>query len=169
MALNGKINFARQFAGPFGEVMTKDASGLVRIDDEQGGSHWYLDGKRHREDGPAMLLADGSAHWFIHGRRHRDDGPAIVRPNGSLHWYKNGVRHKEDGPAIEYADGDCWWYIEGKLHREDGPAIEWVGGTGSWWLMGIEYTPQTFDTALERLTRLREKERKRAGSIRSLL
>ena len=148
------------------EKVQSESGQLVRIDNEKGESHWYLDGKRHRLDGPAVILPNGSKHWFINGIRHRDDGPAIVRANGTVHWYRNGVLHREDGPAIEYAEGDRWWYINGKLHREDGPAVEWVGGGGKWWLVGIEYSPETFDAALERVTRLREKEQKRAGGLR---
>ena len=126
--------------------MRAACSQLVQIDDEEGGLHWYLDGKRHRED-----------------------GPAILRPNGSLYWYKNGVRHREDGPAIEYAAGDCWWYIDGVLHREDGPAIERLDGTGSWWLRGVEYAYENFDAALDRFTRVMERERRRGGSVRMLV
>lgn len=33
-----------------------------------GGVHWFLNGKRHREDGPAAQLPDGSKHWFLDGK-----------------------------------------------------------------------------------------------------
>jgi hypothetical protein len=32
-----------------------------------GGKYWHLDGKRHREDGPAEEWADGSKYWWLNG------------------------------------------------------------------------------------------------------
>jgi len=29
---------------------------------------WYLDGKRHREDGPAIEWADGDKSWYLNGK-----------------------------------------------------------------------------------------------------
>lgn len=28
---------------------------------------WYINGKFHREDGPAVIYADGSKYWYIDG------------------------------------------------------------------------------------------------------
>ena len=42
-----------------------------------GDKFWYLNGKRHREDGPAMEFADGPKYWYLNDKRHREDGPAI--------------------------------------------------------------------------------------------
>ena len=36
---------------------------------------WYLNGKRHREDGPAIEYANGDKYWYLNGKRHREDGP----------------------------------------------------------------------------------------------
>ena len=30
-----------------------------------GDKYWYLNGKRHREDGPAVEFADGSKWWYL--------------------------------------------------------------------------------------------------------
>ena len=51
--------------------------------------------------------------WFINGRLHREDGPALDA-FGNKAWYKHGKRHREDGPAIETALGIKLWYINGK-------------------------------------------------------
>lgn len=67
---------------------------------------------------------NGTRKWYLNGRLHREGGPAIEYANGTRGWYLNGVLHREDGPAVEYADGTNSWYLNGKLHREDGPAIE---------------------------------------------
>jgi len=33
-----------------------------------GTKHWYLNGKRHREDGPAIEFANGDKIWFRNGK-----------------------------------------------------------------------------------------------------
>ena len=35
--------------------------------DHWGNRVWYLNGKRHREDGPAIEWADGTRYWFLNG------------------------------------------------------------------------------------------------------
>jgi len=84
----------------------------------------------------------GSKHWFSNGKRHREDGPAVELADGTKSWYLNGERHREDGPAIEYAGGAKFWYLNGRLHREDGPAIEYADGDKSWFLHGKKVTKQ---------------------------
>ena len=51
--------------------------------------------------------------------RHREDGPAVVCADGSKAWYINGKLHREDGPAVVYADGSKSWYINGELLAEE--------------------------------------------------
>ena len=55
-----------------------------------GTKEWYLNGKRHREDGPAIEYASGDKYWFLNGKRHREDGPAIELANGNKRWFLNG-------------------------------------------------------------------------------
>jgi len=81
---------------------------------ESGDKHWYLNGKRHREDGPACEYANGDKYWYLNDKLHREDGPAIEWAWGDKFWFLNGKRHREDGPAIEYADGDKFWYLNGE-------------------------------------------------------
>ena len=56
--------------------------------------------------------------WFVDGKCHRLDGPAIEYPSGSKEWFVDGLRHRVDGPAIEYADGSKQWWIEGNKITE---------------------------------------------------
>ena len=44
--------------------------------------------------------------WYLNGKLHREDGPAVEFADGDKFWYLNGKLHREDGPAVEYADGD---------------------------------------------------------------
>ena len=57
-----------------------------------GDKYWYLKGKLHREDGPAVERASGDKCWHLKGKLHREEGPAIERANGSKFWYLNDER-----------------------------------------------------------------------------
>jgi hypothetical protein len=81
---------------------------------EDGSKFWYLNGKLHREDGPACEYANGEKEWFLNGKLHREDGPAVEWANGDKFWCLDGKRHREDGPAAEYANGNKFWYLNGK-------------------------------------------------------
>ena len=35
---------------------------------DDGNKRWYLNGKIHREDGPAVERADGSKFWYLNGK-----------------------------------------------------------------------------------------------------
>ena len=67
---------------------------IVKIDD-YGNKFWYMNGERHREDGPALEWADGAKQWCLNGKLHREDGPAIEWENGDKEWWVNGVRFTE--------------------------------------------------------------------------
>jgi len=84
---------------------------------------WLVNGKFHREDGPAIEYENGSEIWYINGNCHREDGgPAIKSFDGTKFWYINGLRHREDGPAVEYIDGDKYWFINGTSYSFE----EWL-------------------------------------------
>ncbi len=57
-----------------------------------GNRFWYLNDKRHREDGPAAEWADGSKFWWVNGEKHRADGPAFEWADSSKEWWVNGVK-----------------------------------------------------------------------------
>ena len=123
-----------------------------------GTKKWRLNGKLHREDGPAVENSNGSKVWYLNGQRHREDGPAEEWPDGYKFWYLNDTeltkrqltskKMKIDHPEIynNYlkmkseliisSDGTKSWWLNGEYHREDGPAVEEFDGTKSWWLNG---------------------------------
>ena len=82
--------------------------------ENNGNKAWYLNGKLHREDGPAYESADGHKEWYLNGKLHREDGPAYEYANGYKYWYLNGELHRVDGPAVEGASGFKQWYINDK-------------------------------------------------------
>ena len=61
----------------------------------------------------------GNKYWRLNGKLHREDGPAIEYANGNKWWYLNGKYHREDGPAIEWADGDKEWWLNGEEVTEE--------------------------------------------------
>jgi hypothetical protein len=93
--------------------MTMNDQPICKVD-EYGNKRWYLNGKFHRVEGPAIEYADGYKSWYINGKQHREDGPAVEFANGSKCWYLNDKLHRVDGPAIERADGTKEWYVDGE-------------------------------------------------------
>ncbi len=93
-------------------------------------------GDIHREDGPALIRADGTQERWQHGYRHRDDGPAVINAEGTQFWFQRGELHRDGGPAVVWSDGTQKWYRHDKLHRDDGPAWIEEGGTQTWWQNG---------------------------------
>jgi hypothetical protein len=65
----------------------------------------------------AIESSDGTKYWYINDKRHREDGPAVESSVGTKEWYLNGNCHREDGPAVEYSDGTKCWYRAGKCRR----------------------------------------------------
>ena len=59
-----------------------------------------------------------SEHYYLNGKYHREDGPAIISYylNGQIQsedYCLNGQYHREDGPAI------IFYYRDGKIQYED--------------------------------------------------
>lgn len=98
--------------------------------------HYMVNNQYHRVGSPAKILnnTDGSKQieeWYIDGKKHREDGPALSKWNGDVvtteEWYLNGKLHRADGPAItkRNADGSIIseeWYVNGERHRVGAPA-----------------------------------------------
>lgn len=61
----------------------------------------------------------GTIIWYINGKLHREDGPAIVDDYGNERWFLNDKLHREDGPAVMDADGEKRWYINDERLTEE--------------------------------------------------
>lgn len=75
--------------------------------------YFNVNGKLHKEDGPAHICKDGLA-YYTNGKLHRTDGPAVILKSGFEAWYSNGKRHNLDGPAVKYIDGYVGYFIDGR-------------------------------------------------------
>jgi hypothetical protein len=57
--------------------------------DEFGNLHWYNDkGQYHREGMPAFIHIDGLQSYWLNGKVHRTDGPAVIS-KGRYKWWIN--------------------------------------------------------------------------------
>ena len=79
------------------------------------------------------------SEWWLDGKLHREGGPARVWLNGTKEWWRDAKLHRKNGPAITYHNGTKAWLIDDRLHREDGPAVEYHTGQVEWWLEGEQY------------------------------
>ena len=61
----------------------------------------------------------GDKYWYLNGKRHREDGPAVEWDNGNKYWWLNDKLHREDGPAIEWANGNKCWFLNGEKVTEE--------------------------------------------------
>ena len=97
---------------------------------------WWINGKLHREEGPAFIEYSKSGEieyvaWWLNGKRHRTDGPAMLKyyESGEIQheeWYLNDELHREDGPAgIEYYDSNTkdiykeYYFLNGKNFSQE--------------------------------------------------
>lgn len=78
---------------------------------------WRKNGRKHKEDGPAVKYIGGEQEFWFNGKKHRDgDLPAVVVPYELYEWWFNGKLHRKDGPALiqmsAYASRckEEWWY-----------------------------------------------------------
>jgi hypothetical protein len=47
------------------------------------------------------ILPDGSRAWYLNGKLHRQDGPAVESPNGYREWCLNGEQFKDCGRFLK--------------------------------------------------------------------
>ena len=57
---------------------------------DYSGKRWFMNGKLHRKDGPAVEWAGGTKQWYLNGILHRTDGPATQWHHGAIEWYLHG-------------------------------------------------------------------------------
>ena len=54
-------------------------------------------------------------YHLLDGKFHRENGPAVITEDNK-EWYVNGVHHRADGPArMNSKTRQCYYYTDGKL------------------------------------------------------
>ena len=118
------------------------ANGQVRCES------WYVNGKRHRLDGPAVIQYNANGHeaseaWLVNGAYQRLDGPAVIEydDNGQIIGQEFWVRGQVDCAKLGQfvCEPERWKTLLLKIPVEFG--IDYVVDLGliDWWL---EYRPQ---------------------------
>ena len=79
-----------------------------------------MNGKLHREDGPAIEYTSGTKGWYLNGELHREDGPAIEQASGSKEWWLNDKRVTEEEHKKLTSKATC----SGKVVEIDGIKYE---------------------------------------------
>lgn len=98
---------------------------------DYGDVSWWQDNVMHRVDGPAFISTSDThrcCDWYLKGKRHRDNLPAVEythfeggKPIWYINeWYQYDKRHRIDGPAIEstYSGHKNKYYINGIEYTE---------------------------------------------------
>lgn len=57
------------------------------------GIFYWKNGLQHCENGPAEYIFNKHKAWFINGKLHRLDGPAIEWSDGRVEYYINGKHY----------------------------------------------------------------------------
>jgi len=86
-----------------------------------GEIRYIFNNKLHRDDGPAIIMANGTMAWYRHGLPHRDDGPALEHPDGTRKYFRYGIQHRIDGPAVIYGNSNTEWWIDGRRRKDMEP------------------------------------------------
>jgi len=49
-------------------------------------------GQIHNDNGPAYITAAGSEFWYKFGKKHREDGPAVIYTNDATEYWIDGEK-----------------------------------------------------------------------------
>ena len=118
---------------------------------------WTKHGKMHRDPniGPARKC-DCSSYYYVEGKKHREDGPAHIEYINCVvfkKWYLNGIEIEDASRHVirSFEDG-CWvWRDRGrKIHRPlegafSGPAMIDEYGNKSWYTNGVLIRTEKFE------------------------
>ncbi len=79
-----------------------------------GTKHWHLNGKRHREDGPAVELVTGTTEWYLNGKRMTEQEYKKATTKATCDGKEveiDGVTYvlKEKGQDDDDNDGSAKW------------------------------------------------------------
>ncbi len=69
------------------------------------------------------VYTNGIKHWLLNGKLHREDGPAIEYLDGIKYWYLNGELFTEKEWETKIKQNDC----DGKIVEIEGKKYKLVG------------------------------------------
>jgi len=68
MMLNLKRSLGIMSRLPKKSIFAVEQRGEHKVVDYKGNARWYLNGRFHREDGPAIIYACGAKRWYLNGK-----------------------------------------------------------------------------------------------------
>ena len=97
-----KDNIIKISLEDYDKIQSKQRNGIYEV--ENAGTFYYVNGKFHREDGPACEYANGNKYWIFNDKYHRLDGPAIEWNDGEKYYYIEGKKYdtKEESDKVSY-------------------------------------------------------------------
>jgi len=126
--------------------------GFERFEHAEGEVEYRYKGRYHREEGPAITLADGSELWYLYGKLQAIAGPIAnltqaTKPTKEveatleatleatqLSDYKD-VKKKTGIGYERVSKGKAYsLYLNGGKHCSFAPAVVGADGRGTWWL-----------------------------------
>ena len=178
----------KEKAGDVPPWVTPDGESRLRIyyNGKNKIMHWENDkGELHNRLGPAVIIDDPIGDykmWYINGKQHREDGPAVEWGHGEKQYWLDDVRYsyedwkkevehrknlatihkkgseqsglnlgalneKKEKHGYVTPDGEStlrvdingtkiWRNKQGQLHRRGGPAVEFTSGEKNWYVNG---------------------------------
>ena len=69
-----------------------------------------IDFKRYIKNNPSQIreidfYSDGTKYWYLNGKLHREDGPAIEWSDGLKQWYLKGELYSEEFLFLKALEG----------------------------------------------------------------
>jgi len=107
-----------ELASSMGQVWVPDEYTLYCAEGQMLGQRWpyppMAKGEILRSSGhiwETCLFSDGDRVYFRDHQIHRENGPAVIGANGSVEYYVEGKHHRTDGPAVIRADGSVEYWV----------------------------------------------------------
>ena len=105
----GIVLFMKVSQEDYYNIPWKQRNGIYEV--KGFGTYYYVNGKLHREDGPAIEYIFGDKHWHFNDNLHRLDGPAVEYFSGEVYYYINGKQY----PTKEEFESAAYMYLNGLM------------------------------------------------------
>lgn len=103
------LNDRQNINGVSGKVFEFDSFGVKSVREKVDFYRsyiWYVEGTEiiHREFGPAVEGFDGTKEWYLNNKKHRLNGPALIYPENSWKAYYILNKRINEEDYIEIVD-----------------------------------------------------------------
>ena len=110
--------------------------------------HWFLNGQKHRVNGPAVSWPNHKEYWLLNTmldqQEHKgrcETGIYIVNPTTR---FAALVDVPKDFTGIAEVYNTKYWMLNGVKHKLNGPAVK-IGAYEEYWVNGCQFKKSDFD------------------------